>query len=95
MKAAGVGAIAAESFARIFFRNALNIGLPVLAIPHVRKKIKEGERVTVDIGKGELAVPRTGHRRAGRPLPPFLLEMLEDGGLVPHLRRRLKRDGKI
>jgi len=94
IKAAGLKAVVASSFARIFFRNAINIGLPVMALPGPRKRIIAGERITVDLGKGELAVARTNEVVKGRPMPPFLLDILSDGGLVAHLRKKLRSEKK-
>jgi 3-isopropylmalate/(R)-2-methylmalate dehydratase small subunit len=94
LKAAGVKAVVASSFARIFFRNAINSGRPVLALPGHRKRMKDGERVRLDIGKGELVLVRTKEVLNGSPLPPFLLDILSDGGLVPHLRKRLRSEKK-
>jgi 3-isopropylmalate/(R)-2-methylmalate dehydratase small subunit len=95
LKAAGVKAVVASSFARIFFRNAINIGLPVLALPGHRKRINDGEHIGLDLGKGELVLARTKEVLNGSPLPPFLLDILSDGGLVPHLRKRLRSEGKL
>ncbi|MEM2869144.1 MAG: 3-isopropylmalate dehydratase small subunit [Thermoplasmata archaeon] len=89
LKGAGVRAIVAESFGRIFFRNSVNIGLPVMVVPGVRGRVRSGERVLLDFEKGTLEVPAERLVLHGEPLPPFMTEILRDGGLVPHLRRRM------
>jgi 3-isopropylmalate/(R)-2-methylmalate dehydratase small subunit len=89
LRAAGVSAVVAESFGRIFFRNCINIGLPVMKCAGVRAAIRHGDRISVDLTAGELVLERGGRRLRGERLPRFMMEILEDGGLVPHIRRRL------
>ncbi len=89
LKAAGVRAVVAESFGRIFFRNAINIGLPVMRAPGLRKNVREGQRVSLDVGRGALKNLDTGEVIKGELLPPILMEILIDGGLVPHIRKRI------
>jgi 3-isopropylmalate/(R)-2-methylmalate dehydratase small subunit len=91
LKAAGVRAVAAASFGRIFFRNAVNIGLPVLACPGAAAALKDGEAVAVDLSRGTLAPGKGRRALEGERLPPFIMEILGDGGLVPHIRRRFSR----
>lgn len=88
IKHLGIAAILAPSFARIFFRNAINLALPVLECPGVHTKVKDGETVEVDLAAGEVRTAR-GEVLRFRPLPPHVLEILEAGGLVPKLRRDL------
>jgi len=83
----GVAAVVARSFAGIFHRNALNLGLPVVVCEEAGR-LQAGERVEVDAGAGEIR-RQDGSSLACEPLPPFLLAMLADGGLVPHLERKL------
>ncbi|MDQ1254488.1 MAG: methanogen homoaconitase small subunit [Euryarchaeota archaeon] len=85
LKHAGVSCIIAKSFARIFFRNAINIGLPLL---EADIDCQEGDIIRVDLLKGEVVVPQKGIF-AGNKLPDFLLEILTDGGLVAH-RKKLR-----
>ena len=87
IKHLGVAAILAPSFARIFFRNAINIALPVLECPGIEKAVRAGEEVEVDMGRGE--VRTTSGVLTFKPLPPNVLEILEAGGLVPKLKREL------
>ena len=88
LKHLGVAALVAESFAGLFYRNALNLGLPALVCPQA-KQIREGEELRVDFDKAML-VSKTGKTYAFEPIPPHLLEMVRDGGLLAHLEKRLK-----
>ncbi len=97
LRAAGVSAVVAESFGRIFFRNCINIGLPVMKCAGVGAAVRDGDRLSVDFAAGVLLRERGRRRLRGERLPRFMMEILEDGGLVPHVRRRLKgrlADGK-
>ncbi len=88
LKAAGVSCVVANTFARIFFRNSINIGFPVVECPGLHEKVKEGDTVTVDLGAGHVVLP-SGERMPFHPLPPNILEILNAGGLVPKLRAEL------
>jgi len=97
LKALGVSCIIAESFGRVFYRNAINIGLPVLCCKGIRDAVKKGDTVTVDLGKGTVTVENM-RLLQGEPLPPHILEILEEGGLVRYVRRKLERgdiNGKV
>jgi methanogen homoaconitase small subunit len=83
LKYAGVGCIVAKSFARIFFRNAINIGLPLI---EADVDCQEGDEIIIDLLKGEVTVKGKGLYK-GNKLPDFLLEILTDGGLVAHRKR--------
>lgn len=83
MKATGVGCVVAETFARTFYRNAFEIGLPILEVPDVRQYVQDGDEVTVDVEAGTLRNERTGETIRGNPTNPFLIEMLKGGGLIP------------
>jgi 3-isopropylmalate/(R)-2-methylmalate dehydratase small subunit len=87
LKYAGVGAIVAISFARIFYRNAINNGLPVLACPEAVAAIEPGETIEIDLAAGEIRCAAGKFAFPG--LPPSVLSIVADGGLIPHLRRRL------
>ena len=87
LKALGVGAVVAESFARIFYRNAINVGLPVVACPGISEHIKTGDDLSVDIESGEVTIDKTGVTLKGEEKPEFLLEILRKGGLLEHLRQ--------
>jgi 3-isopropylmalate/(R)-2-methylmalate dehydratase small subunit len=84
----GVSAVLARSIARIFYRNALNLGLPVLVFPDAAS-IRAGERLRVDPAGGLVYNVSTGIEYRCEPIPGFLLAMLRDGGLMPHLHKRL------
>jgi len=83
----GIAAILAPSFARIFFRNAINIALPVLECPGIEEAVKAGDDIEIDMGTGVVRAA-SGELRF-KPLPPNVLEILEAGGLVPKLKRDL------
>ncbi len=85
----GVVAVVAESFAGLFYRNALNLGLAVLVCPEARR-IGFGEKLRVDPAAGRIENLTTGAGFVCEPIPDFLMEMLRDGGLVPHLEKKLK-----
>lgn len=87
LKGAGVLAVVAESFARIFFRNAVNVGLPVLQVPGIRQKVTEGEEIEVDIEAGTVTKVATGEVIVGKPLRGLPLEILKAGGLLNYLKK--------
>ncbi len=89
MTAIGVGAIVADSFARIFFRNAINLGLPVIEARGVRAIFEPGDTARIEMRAGRVTNLRTGASVPFPPLPPHLLRILEAGGLVEHVRREL------
>ena len=78
----GIGCVVAESFARIFYRNGFNVGLPLLIIPDVSKLVSDDETVTVDICEGTLSVRSSGDILHGKPLPTRMLNLLKEGGAV-------------
>ena len=88
LKTLGVSAILANSFARIFFRNAINLGFPVLECPGLRRKVNAGDVLEVDMARGEVRLP-SGEITRFNALPPNVLEILEAGGLVAKIRAEL------
>jgi 3-isopropylmalate/(R)-2-methylmalate dehydratase small subunit len=88
LKAAGVSAVVAGSFARIFFRNAINVGLPICVSPDAVAGIAAGSEVEVDLAAGVVTNKSSGQTFAVEPLPPFVLEIVAAGGLVPWVRER-------
>ncbi len=88
LKILGISAVVAKSFGGIFLRNALNLGLPVMVCA-TTQDIRQDDRVAVDLINGRVTNETTGMTLPGEPLPAFLLDMLADGGLVPHLEKRL------
>lgn len=93
LKYAGVGAVLAESFARIFYRNAISIGLPVLTCPGLAGAVEEGEELEVDLARGEVKQNKNGVLWQAQKLPPFVLEIIADGGLVAHLKKQFAARG--
>jgi 3-isopropylmalate/(R)-2-methylmalate dehydratase small subunit len=89
IKGAGVSCIIAESFARIFFRNAINIGLPILESAEAAADAQRGDRLSVDLVAGTITNHRTGKTYQASPYPPFVLGIINAGGLVPYTRREL------
>ena len=85
MKIAGVGAVLAKSFARIFYRNAINIGL--LAIECDTDAIDDGDELELDLEKGIITDLTNGAIIQTEPLPPVMIKLLKDGGLVEHIKK--------
>ena len=90
LKAAGVAAVIAGSFARIFYRNAFNMGLPILESPEAAAAIAAGDELKVNLDTGAITDLTTGKTYASQPIPPFMQELLADGGLMAHLRKHLE-----
>jgi 3-isopropylmalate/(R)-2-methylmalate dehydratase small subunit len=84
IKAAGISCVVADSFARIFFRNAINIGLPIVECPGIAAKVKQGDRLTVDLTGGTVTLP-SGERLAVPPFPPFMEGIVKEGGWMSYL----------
>ncbi len=92
LKAAGISCIIAKSFARIFYRNGLNLGLPLLESSEASEAIREGDRVRVNLATGEISDLTQKKNFFAKPIPPFMQELIKDGGLIRHLRKeRLKK----
>lgn len=87
IKAAGISVIIAESFARIFYRNAINIGLPILESAEAASSLQEGSMVSVDLAAGEIANTDTGERFLAKPIPGFMRAIIDAGGLVNHIKK--------
>jgi 3-isopropylmalate/(R)-2-methylmalate dehydratase small subunit len=94
LKLLGISAVLALSFARIFYRNAINLGLPVFVLAEARE-IRPGDEIAVDPVEGVVENATTSSRYAITPMPAHLMRMIADGGLIPHLRRRLARNNQI
>ncbi len=82
LQTSGVGCVIAESFARIFYRNSLNIGLPIVEAPEAAREIQPGDEIEVDFDNGCIVDKTTGKQYATAPFPPFLQKMIEQGGLM-------------
>ena len=90
IKASGISCVVAESFARIFYRNALNIGLPILECPAVANAISAGDEVSVNLETGEITDITTGRTFHAEPFPSFMMELIAAGGLAAYLKARDK-----
>ncbi len=90
IKAAGVSCVIAESFARIFYRNAYNTGLLILECEEASKEAESGDEIRIDIEKGLIENLTKGKSYQIKPLPEFMKKILEDGGLIPHIMKRFK-----
>jgi 3-isopropylmalate dehydratase small subunit len=90
IKGAGVSCVIAATFARIFFRNALNIGLPIVESAEAAQRIEAGDTVEVDVASGRIINHSKGETYQAAPFPPFVQELVAAGGLVPYVARRLK-----
>ncbi len=88
----GVATVIAISFAGLFYRNALNLGLAVLACPEAAR-IRAGDALRIDAEAGQIANETTGETLRCEPIPPHLMDMVRDGGLLPHLEKRLAQTG--
>ena len=84
----GIGAVLAKSFARIFYRNAFNLGLPALFFPEA-DEISAGDQLELDLAAGQVRNLTKGVAYDVEPIPPHLLEMITAGGLIPHLKAKL------
>ncbi|MFH1136781.1 MAG: 3-isopropylmalate dehydratase small subunit [Pseudomonadota bacterium] len=93
IKGARIGAVIAESFARIFYRNAFNTGLLILECPEASADISEGDEVSIDLKTGTITNHTKTKTYQAQSTPPFMMELLEAGGLVPYVRRRLVQVG--
>ena len=92
LKYSGVKCVLAESFARIFYRNAITIGLPVLVCAGISRKVKEDDTLTVSLQTGKIEDLTNGSILQATKLPEFIMEILEDEGLINHLKRRFKQN---
>ncbi len=91
IKGAGVSCVIAENFARIFYRNAINVGLPILECAEAVEEMDGGDRLTVDLVAGVITNKRTGRAYQTSPFPTFIMEIIRAGGLVPYTRRRIEQ----
>ncbi|MGI5932069.1 MAG: 3-isopropylmalate dehydratase small subunit [Eubacterium sp.] len=87
IKAAGVSCVIAETFARIFYRNAINIGLPIIECPEAAKEIAAGDRVEVDFDSGVITDQTTGKTYQGQAFPPFMQKIIDCEGLVNYINQ--------
>jgi 3-isopropylmalate/(R)-2-methylmalate dehydratase small subunit len=88
IKASGVSLVIANSFARIFYRNSINIGLPILECPEAVANISEGDVVSCELSSGIIKNETTGKQFKAQPFPEFIQQIITDGGLIAHLKKR-------
>ncbi len=92
IKAAGVQAVVAKSFARIFFRNAFNIGLPIFEVPELVDETNEGDELEIDMDSGEIINLNKNKKYNTKPIPAFMQELIKAGGLVEWTKQRLSTE---
>lgn len=88
IKCAGVSCVIAETFARIFYRNAINIGMPIIECPEAAKAINNGDQVEIDFDSGVITDKTTGQSFQGQAFPPFMQKIIEAGGLVNYINEK-------
>ena len=88
IKAAGISVVIAKSFARIFYRNSINIGLPIMECPEAVDAISAGDTVSVDFTTGLITDETTGKTFQAEPFPPFIQKIIADGGLMKSLTKK-------
>jgi len=91
LKVAGISCVIAESFARIFYRNGFNQGVPLLESAEAARTIQDGDRVRVNLNTGEIVDLTQNKTFFAKPIPAFMLNLIKDGGLIPHLRKSGKK----
>ncbi|OCL82471.1 3-isopropylmalate dehydratase small subunit [Arcobacter porcinus] len=89
LKAAGIAAVVAPSFARIFYRNAFNMGLPIFELPE-SMEIKEGEEISIDLDNGTIVNNSTNKSYKFIAIPPFMQELIASGGLINYAKEEMK-----
>ena len=90
LKHLGIAALVAESIAGLFYRNAINLGLPAVVCAQA-KRIRAGDELEVDLERGRVRNRTTGEELSCEAIPPFLMTIIRDGGLLPHLEKKLAR----
>lgn len=92
IKAAGIQAVIAKSFARIFFRNAFNIGLPIFEVKELPDETSEGDEIEIDMNSGEIVNLTKSKKYKTKPIPTFMQELIKAGGLVEWTKKRLNTE---
>lgn len=90
IKAAGVSCVIAETFARIFYRNSINIGLPIIECKEASLKINAGDIVSVDFDSGIITDETTGEKFKGQAFPPFMQSLIDEGGLINYVNKEAR-----
>ena len=88
IKASGISCVVAKSFARIFYRNAFNMGLPIFESKELADAIAEGKEITIDSSRGTITVAGSDQQFAISPIPPFMEQLIADGGLMEHIAKK-------
>lgn len=88
LKGVGISCVIAKNFARIFYRNGFNQGLPLLESPEASEAIRDGDSVQVDLATGEIFDISRKKKFYAKPVPAFMQNLIKDGGLIPHLRKK-------
>jgi 3-isopropylmalate/(R)-2-methylmalate dehydratase small subunit len=91
IKAAGIGCIVAESYARIFYRNAFNIGLTIMECPAAAAEAQNGHKLSVDTTTGQIRNLTLNREYSAKPIPPFMQELISAGGLMEYVRKGLMK----
>jgi 3-isopropylmalate dehydratase small subunit len=91
MKEAGIAAVVAPSFGRLFTRNSINVGLPIITSARIDEKINEGDEIEIDLSAGRLRNMRSGYEARLPPMAPESLKLIEDGGIANYTRRVLEQ----
>jgi 3-isopropylmalate/(R)-2-methylmalate dehydratase small subunit len=90
IKAAGVGCVVARSFARIFYRNAFNMGLPILECPEAAERIQTGDELEIDLDSGIIENHTRNQTYRAQAIPPFMQKLIEAGGLIEYVREQMQ-----
>jgi 3-isopropylmalate/(R)-2-methylmalate dehydratase small subunit len=93
IKASGISCVIAETFARIFYRNAINIGLPILECPEAAREVKAGDKLDVNFETGVIKNITAGKTYQAAPFPPFMKEIMDAGGLMERTKARIAQAG--
>jgi 3-isopropylmalate/(R)-2-methylmalate dehydratase small subunit len=91
IKESGIAVVIASSFARIFYRNAINTGLPIMESPAAAAAIRDGDRVAIDADTGTITDLTTGGVFTAQPFPPFIRAIIEKGGLIPSVKEKVAK----
>ena len=94
IKAAGISCVIAESFARIFYRNAFNMGLPIFESPEAVHQIQEGDVVEINAQTSVIEDKTLNKKFQAEPIPPFMQALIHDGGLIKHIKKGVRREAK-
>lgn len=92
IKAAGVSCVVAHSFARIFYRNSFNMGLPILECPEGAERIQAGDDLEVDLDSGEIVNKTRNETYRAQAIPPFMQKLIEAGGLIEYVREQMPKE---